>query len=99
MVDLAMVLGTGFAPFRGGPLRLADEWGIGPVVRALDELSEKCGPRFRPCDLLREMDREHRRFYEVALVGRQGETAPALLSDKNSTPRQGRQGCQQLAGG
>jgi 3-hydroxyacyl-CoA dehydrogenase/enoyl-CoA hydratase/3-hydroxybutyryl-CoA epimerase len=69
MVDLAMVLGTGFAPFRGGPLRLADEWGIGPVVEALDQLAENCGPRFRPCALLQEMNREHRRFYETAAVG------------------------------
>jgi 3-hydroxyacyl-CoA dehydrogenase/enoyl-CoA hydratase/3-hydroxybutyryl-CoA epimerase len=70
MVDLAMVLGTGFAPFRGGPLRLADEWGIGPVADALDQLSATCGCRFQPCALLTEMRRDHRRFYDADLSSR-----------------------------
>jgi 3-hydroxyacyl-CoA dehydrogenase/enoyl-CoA hydratase/3-hydroxybutyryl-CoA epimerase len=70
MVDLAMVLGTGFAPFRGGPLRLADEWGIGPVVDALNQLAEVCGRRFQPCSLLQEMNRDGRRFYEAAAPAR-----------------------------
>jgi 3-hydroxyacyl-CoA dehydrogenase/enoyl-CoA hydratase/3-hydroxybutyryl-CoA epimerase len=48
MVDLGMVLGTGFAPFRGGPLKLVDSWGRDRVVSRLDALSEVCGPRFRP---------------------------------------------------
>src|SRR5262245_28048428 len=66
MVDLAMVLGTGFAPFRGGPLRLADEWGIGSVVGALNQFAEVCGRRFQPCPLLQEMNRAGRRFHETA---------------------------------
>ena len=71
MVDLAMVLGTGFAPFRGGPLRLADEWGIAPVADALDQLSATCGTRYQPCALLTEMRRDHRRFYDVEPSDRQ----------------------------
>lgn len=66
MVDLAMVLGTGFAPFRGGPLRLADSWGSAQVTAALDRLEASCGPRFRPCGLLREMAATERRFYNEA---------------------------------
>ena len=31
-VDLAMVFGTGFAPFRGGPLQYADSVGLGKIV-------------------------------------------------------------------
>ena len=65
IVDLAMVLGTGFAPFRGGPLRLADTWGIDQVVAALDRLAETLGPRFRPCTLLRDMQRSGRKFFET----------------------------------
>lgn len=64
MVDLAMVLGTGFAPFRGGPLRLADAWGARQVVSALERLSESCGERFRPGGLLQEMSREGRAFHQ-----------------------------------
>ena len=64
IVDLAMVLGTGFAPFHGGPLRLVDTWGIDQVVAALDRLAASCGPRFGPCKLLREMQREGRKFLQ-----------------------------------
>lgn len=50
MADLGLVLGTGFAPFRGGPLKLLDHWGWERVVEALQELSRTCGPRFRPSE-------------------------------------------------
>ncbi len=49
MVDLGMVLGTGFPPFRGGPLRLAETWGHDTVCRVLHGLSETLGSRFEPC--------------------------------------------------
>ncbi len=52
-VDLAMVLGTGFAPFRGGPLRTADAIGLASVVRDLDALRAAHGDRFEPAALLR----------------------------------------------
>ena len=55
MVDLGMVLGTGFAPFRGGPLRLADSWGTATVASALQRLATLQGPRFAPCPLLAEL--------------------------------------------
>ncbi|QDU39512.1 Fatty acid oxidation complex subunit alpha [Maioricimonas rarisocia] len=48
MVDLGMVLGTGFPPFRGGPMKLAESWGTDQVIGTLNVLSETCGPRFRP---------------------------------------------------
>ena len=38
-VDLAMVLGTGFPPFRGGLLRHADAIGIPIVVDRLSRLA------------------------------------------------------------
>ncbi len=51
-VDLAMVLGTGFAPFRGGPLRYADSLGIGAIVSRMRTLEKSAGERFAPCGLL-----------------------------------------------
>lgn len=39
-VDLAMVFGTGFAPFRGGPLKYAQSIGIQTVVDGLTRLAE-----------------------------------------------------------
>lgn len=48
MVDLGMVLGTGFPPYRGGPLRVAATWGHGVVRHLLSELAQSQGPRFAP---------------------------------------------------
>ena len=53
-VDLAMVLGTGFPPFRGGLLRWADTEGLAVIAEALAGFEERVGPRFALADLLRE---------------------------------------------
>ena len=63
VVDLAMVLGTGFAPFRGGPLRTADALGLPRVVGELEALRREHGERFEPAPLLRERAKEGRGFY------------------------------------
>jgi 3-hydroxyacyl-CoA dehydrogenase/enoyl-CoA hydratase/3-hydroxybutyryl-CoA epimerase len=47
-VDAAVIFGTGFAPFRGGPLAYARSRGIPEVIARLTELSERYGSRFRP---------------------------------------------------
>ena len=62
--DFGMIMGTGFAPFRGGPLRYADSTGIQTVVDAMRRLAEAGEPRFAPCPLLEAMAAEGRRFYE-----------------------------------
>ena len=62
-VDIAMVMGTGFPPFRGGLLRHADAIGIPVVVDRLSRLADAQGTRFRPAQLLEEMVRGQRRFY------------------------------------
>src|SRR5262249_15597782 len=64
-VDLAMVLGTGFPPFRGGLLRHADRLGIAAVVHGLEILAERQGARFLATRALLEMARSGRRFYEA----------------------------------
>ena len=46
-IDLAMVFGTGFAPFRGGPLQYAQSVGIQNVVDGLSELA-KSHPHLEP---------------------------------------------------
>jgi 3-hydroxyacyl-CoA dehydrogenase len=45
-LDVAMVLGTGFPDFRGGPLRYAGDCGKQQVLRRLEELAGKFGERF-----------------------------------------------------
>ena len=63
-VDLALVLGTGFPPFRGGPLRHADSVGIPIVADRLARLADAHGDRFRPAASLAQMVREQRRFHD-----------------------------------
>ncbi|RTL73579.1 MAG: fatty-acid oxidation protein subunit alpha [Bradyrhizobiaceae bacterium] len=47
-VDGAMIFGTGYAPFRGGPLNYARERGPENVANALSALAAKYGERFKP---------------------------------------------------
>jgi 3-hydroxyacyl-CoA dehydrogenase/enoyl-CoA hydratase/3-hydroxybutyryl-CoA epimerase len=65
-VDLAMVFGTGFAPFRGGPLRYADSVGLAKLVQTLDRLAAS-SPRFAPCERLRRMAAAGERFHPADL--------------------------------
>ncbi len=53
-LDLAMVLGTGFPPFRGGLCRWADQQGVGRLVVELERLTAAVGERFEPSPALRE---------------------------------------------
>lgn len=64
-VDFGMIMGTGWAPFRGGPLRYADTLGAAEVVRRLDALGRDVAPHFTPCDHLREMAHVGRGFYSA----------------------------------
>jgi 3-hydroxyacyl-CoA dehydrogenase/enoyl-CoA hydratase/3-hydroxybutyryl-CoA epimerase len=48
VVDGAMIFGTGYAPFRGGPLNYARTRGAENVVSALRALTTKFGGRFTP---------------------------------------------------
>ena len=57
LVDAGVVFGTGFAPFRGGPLHYARTRGIDAVHARLQELAVRYGSRFSPdpgFDLLRQ---------------------------------------------
>ena len=48
LVDAAVLFGTGFAPFRGGPLAYARARGVATVVARLTELAARYGERFQP---------------------------------------------------
>jgi 3-hydroxyacyl-CoA dehydrogenase/enoyl-CoA hydratase/3-hydroxybutyryl-CoA epimerase len=47
-IDAAVIFGTGFAPFRGGPLAYARSRGVASVVERLEELATRYGARFQP---------------------------------------------------
>ena len=48
LLDGGAIFGTGFAPFRGGPIAYARERGVDAVRGCLDELALRYGERFRP---------------------------------------------------
>jgi 3-hydroxyacyl-CoA dehydrogenase/enoyl-CoA hydratase/3-hydroxybutyryl-CoA epimerase len=48
VVDGAMIFGTGYAPFRGGPLNYARTRGVETIVSTLRTLAQKFGDRFAP---------------------------------------------------
>ncbi|MGB3271697.1 MAG: 3-hydroxyacyl-CoA dehydrogenase NAD-binding domain-containing protein [Xanthobacteraceae bacterium] len=48
VIDGAMIFGTGFAPFRGGPLHYARTRGVDDVARTLRNLAQRFGARFTP---------------------------------------------------
>ena len=62
-MDLAMIYGTGFPPYRGGILRYADKWGIKNVYEKLVKLEKQYGMRFKPADKIKEMAKSGKNFY------------------------------------
>jgi 3-hydroxyacyl-CoA dehydrogenase len=56
-VDVAMVLGTGLADFRGGVLKYATDLGLENVLETLPNLAEQHGPRYSACSLLEKVAR------------------------------------------
>jgi hypothetical protein len=69
VIDLATVLGTGLAPFRGGLAHFADDQGLDVIVSRMNECAAKYGPRFTPAELLRELVASHHPLSEFAVAG------------------------------
>ena len=79
-IDLGMVLGTGFAPHRGGPLHVIDSLGIERVTANLERLQYELGSRFTPPKQLIEMCRDGDRFF-----AKQAPSEPLAASSHGST--------------
>jgi 3-hydroxyacyl-CoA dehydrogenase/enoyl-CoA hydratase/3-hydroxybutyryl-CoA epimerase len=62
-VDFAMIMGTGFAPFRGGPLRYSDALGATKLVGAMECLVASGAAHFTPCALLADLAARGGKFY------------------------------------
>ena len=62
--DYGMILGTGFAPHRGGPLRFAEHFGLQKTVEEMSRLA-KSDDKFEPCEILKKHARDGTGFYEV----------------------------------
>jgi 3-hydroxyacyl-CoA dehydrogenase/enoyl-CoA hydratase/3-hydroxybutyryl-CoA epimerase len=60
--DYGMILGTGFAPFRGGPLRFAEHFGLKKVVEEMERLAQ-IEEKFLPSEILKQHARDGTKFY------------------------------------
>jgi 3-hydroxyacyl-CoA dehydrogenase / enoyl-CoA hydratase / 3-hydroxybutyryl-CoA epimerase len=60
--DYGMILGTGFAPHRGGPLRFAEAFGLKKISEEMSGLA-KSDAKFEPCEILKKHAREGTKFY------------------------------------
>ena len=60
--DYGMILGTGLAPFRGGPLRYAEHYGLNKVVEELERLAQS-EEKFLACEILRKHARDGTKFH------------------------------------
>ena len=61
--DYGMILGSGFAPHHGGPLRFAEHFGLKKIVEEMDRLA-KNDDKFVPCQVLQKHARDGTKFYE-----------------------------------
>jgi 3-hydroxyacyl-CoA dehydrogenase/enoyl-CoA hydratase/3-hydroxybutyryl-CoA epimerase len=69
MLDVAMIFGAGFPPFRGGVLRHADTLGLAKVESRLIALSAEKGDRFKPAALLSRLAAEGGSFTAPIIGG------------------------------
>ena len=63
VVDIGMVFGIGFPPFRGGLLKYADQLSSAKILSELQILHRRYGDRFKPASLLETMAGQGGRFY------------------------------------
>ena len=63
-VDIGMIFGTGFAPFRGGLLKYADSEGLDKVINTLAQFEKDFGSRFKAADYLIKIKNDQGRFYK-----------------------------------
>lgn len=61
-VDMGLILGTGFPPFRGGILRWADNEGLGRIVERLSKY-QTIGKRYVPTAMLLDLAKSNQTFY------------------------------------
>jgi 3-hydroxyacyl-CoA dehydrogenase / enoyl-CoA hydratase / 3-hydroxybutyryl-CoA epimerase len=65
-VDLGLIFGIGFPPFRGGLLRYADSEGLDRIYKALEGFKESVSAnRYTPAPFLENLVKEKKRFYHL----------------------------------
>jgi 3-hydroxyacyl-CoA dehydrogenase/enoyl-CoA hydratase/3-hydroxybutyryl-CoA epimerase len=69
MLDLAIVFGAGFPPYRGGLLRHADTLGLPHIESRLAALAAERGPRFSPATMIRLLAQRGETFTQPIVTG------------------------------
>ena len=89
-VDLGMVMGTGFPPFRGGLLKYADDRGLAEILRTLTAFADSAGKRYEPGALLARLVEAGETFhgaFPAARTTTPGRTiAPGRTADRPAPP-------------
>ena len=65
-VDLGLIFGLGFPPFKGGLLHWADRLGAAKIIELLKPFAS-LEERMKPTPLLEKMAAENQKFYELKL--------------------------------
>ena len=64
-VDIGMIMGTGFPPFRAGLLRYADKLGAEKIAEDLGKFADKFkAERFLPCNYIVDLAQKKEKFYK-----------------------------------
>ncbi|MCF8060251.1 MAG: enoyl-CoA hydratase/isomerase family protein [Bacteriovoracaceae bacterium] len=65
-VDLGLIFGIGFPPFRGGLLRYADSEGLERILTAINRYSESVDfDRYQPSPYLKNLVESKKKFYDI----------------------------------
>lgn len=65
-VDLGLIFGIGFPPFRGGLLKYADSEGLDNILAAIESFKGAVdADRYAPAELLQQLVSENRSFYDL----------------------------------
>ncbi len=63
-IDFAMIMGAGFPPFYGGPLRYAQQEGLDSILKDLETWCDQDLSRFKPADLLKNLVSDNQSLYK-----------------------------------
>jgi 3-hydroxyacyl-CoA dehydrogenase / enoyl-CoA hydratase / 3-hydroxybutyryl-CoA epimerase len=61
--DIGAVFGLGFPPFRGGPFRFADAFGLSKLASTLEQYADRFGAQFKPARILSDYAKKGKTFY------------------------------------
>ncbi len=64
-VDMGLIMGLGFPPFRGGAFKYADAQGLAAVCDKADKYA-RLGKLYEPTERMREMARNNETYFRMS---------------------------------